>query len=876
MNTTVETKVQGASDSTGKLTAGEVNNMVAAINSKADASYVDEQISNIELIPGPQGAAGVDGVDGVDGAPGEVGPAGPKGDKGDTGDVGPQGLQGIQGVKGDTGDVGPAGAVGATGATGATGPAGVKGDTGDVGPQGIQGIQGPKGDKGDTGATGATGAAGTTTASGISLPTITPVNTVLTNGDTLDVAANKLQGQVNAKASNLTPTAIKTSAYTAAANDLVKTDASAGNVPVTLPTAPADKTRIAVKMIAVSGSNTTTIATGGSDVFNKAGGSTSVSLSLLNQAITFQYESATGIWSVISSDVPLSQLDLHFVRQKYKNPKLTNWLYKFASSPTTAKMAFVGDSTSDLTGNAGNLLTAMNKYIVLGDVLDGFSTASNMPNYGNTGQTITGFISDAGTKGLAAVATAATGLDLIVFSYGINDIRQNLLTKDQLKDKIILCINTIRTAAPNIDIVLRMPNSFLAKTVSDGYIQAGSYGSTQAAAQAQTDIIYYAYKELEGYWDNVVSFHSQDLIFPRTCQATSTIMTDEIHPDYTFIGKEIVKIIGYKTPFKEGRAWEALYTDFTFQTAASTYATPWTKYNRVLEYTRNFKQVGSGYYNAQGSTFLDVTVDNAYDAASRMVIGDVVNIGDSVFIKTTITNSFAAQAPNVLRILGSAGFIPANSITSAKVTIYRSIFNHTFAVERYFYDKQNYPYVRRVKMSTSGTNFLRISACIDDELTYKQGLQLNGSQLELATGDVIIGDGQAATTLTSATFSIINTTQLQISKTGDFTAYNNSTAYIFGNHNYENAPDTTVTAAGTTGNQTINKQSGTVNIAAAGTSVTVTNSLVKANSLVNAWVRTNDANKTRVTSIVSGNGSFVINVDPAPAVEISIGFEVKN
>lgn len=125
-------------------------------------------------------------------------------------------------------------------------------------------------------------------------------------------AQTDLAAALAAKAGNLTPTAIKTTAYTAAANELVKIDATSATVPITLPTGQPDKTRIAVKMIAVSGTNTATITTSSTDVFNKSGGATSATLSLLNQAVTFQYESATGIWSAISSDVPLSQLDLRY------------------------------------------------------------------------------------------------------------------------------------------------------------------------------------------------------------------------------------------------------------------------------------------------------------------------------------------------------------------------------------------------------------------------------------------------------------------------------------------------------------------------------------------------------------------------------------
>ena len=75
------------------------------LTSYATKQYVDDEISTIELTPGP------------------------KGDKGDKGDTGEQGIQGPKGDKGDTGIQGP------------------KGDTGEQGPKGEKG---EKGDKGDT------------------------------------------------------------------------------------------------------------------------------------------------------------------------------------------------------------------------------------------------------------------------------------------------------------------------------------------------------------------------------------------------------------------------------------------------------------------------------------------------------------------------------------------------------------------------------------------------------------------------------------------------------------------------------------------------------------------------------------------------------
>jgi len=85
----------------------------------------------------------------------------------------------------------------------------------------------------------------------------------------------------------------------------------------------------------------------------------------------------------------------------------------------------------------------------------------------------------------------------------------------------------------------------------------------------------------------------------------------------------------------------------------------------------------------------------------------------------------------------------------------------------------------------------------------------------------------------------------------------------------------TITTAGTTGNQTINKMAGTVNIAAAGTTVTVTNSLVTTSSIIFCTLRTNDTTAT-IKNVVAGTGSFVITLGAAATAEVSIGFMVTN
>ncbi len=87
--------------------------------------------------------------------------------------------------------------------------------------------------------------------------------------------------------------------------------------------------------------------------------------------------------------------------------------------------------------------------------------------------------------------------------------------------------------------------------------------------------------------------------------------------------------------------------------------------------------------------------------------------------------------------------------------------------------------------------------------------------------------------------------------------------------------DKTVTAGGTTGAQTINKPIGTVNFAAAATSLVVTNSFVTANSVIHVTKGTNDST-ARLGAAVAAAGSFTIFMDVAPAAETRVNFMVVN
>lgn len=87
--------------------------------------------------------------------------------------------------------------------------------------------------------------------------------------------------------------------------------------------------------------------------------------------------------------------------------------------------------------------------------------------------------------------------------------------------------------------------------------------------------------------------------------------------------------------------------------------------------------------------------------------------------------------------------------------------------------------------------------------------------------------------------------------------------------------DATITAGGTTGNQTINKSAGAVNFAGAATSLVVTSNQVTTSSLVICTVATNDTTLKSV-SCVAAAGSFTIFANAAATAETRVNFWVLN
>jgi len=113
-------------------------------------------------------------------------------------------------------------------------------------------------------------------------------------------------------AKSMTVTAVKTANYTAAPEEIVRVDSTAGNITITLPTAPADKTKVTILQVVKGTGFSVTAQCAGSDVLNRPTGATSTTITLLAEAKTFEYKASDSTWSITSSNHALSQLDLRF------------------------------------------------------------------------------------------------------------------------------------------------------------------------------------------------------------------------------------------------------------------------------------------------------------------------------------------------------------------------------------------------------------------------------------------------------------------------------------------------------------------------------------------------------------------------------------
>jgi lysophospholipase L1-like esterase len=197
---------------------------------------------------------------------------------------------------------------------------------------------------------------------------------------------------------------------------------------------------------------------------------------------------------------------------------------KLVATPATFKMVMLGDSTSDfaiMTDLASRLRTY---HTSVGRVLYGVAS-NNIINGGSNGAGLNHFLAVGGGGCAYPYSQLLTDApDLIVFSFGINDVRTGAFDQAGLTAEMVTAITNIQRDLPNADIVLRIPNSFL--TVDDGAHRV----TPNSSAQAYTSAVRGAYLSFLGVYPHIVVYDFQNSPFGVTCQATSPLMADQLHP----------------------------------------------------------------------------------------------------------------------------------------------------------------------------------------------------------------------------------------------------------------------------------------------------------------------------------------------------------
>lgn len=170
-------------------------------------------------------------------------------------------------------------------------------------------------------------------------------------------------------------TITKSSTYTAVPGDFIACNNTSGSFTITLPSAPLEGARVGAKLTVQSGTNTITISTSGSDVFNKISGGTSLILTLLNQAINLQYNHSIGVWYVVGDNLTLSSLDA-----RYTNQNTTGMAATINSAPTyfyTGSKFYrsrIGVSTLSPFINTTPATNSPTNICMIGDSRMGYST----------------------------------------------------------------------------------------------------------------------------------------------------------------------------------------------------------------------------------------------------------------------------------------------------------------------------------------------------------------------------------------------------------------------------------------------------------------------------------------------------------------------
>ena len=360
---------------------------------------------------------------------------------------------------------------------------------------------------------------------------------------------------------------------------------------------------------------------------------------------------------------------------------------------------------------------------------------------------------------------------LVVFCWGINDVRTGGTSQDALVALITKAVNRIRATLPTTDIVLWGPNSFLADDPTGAGLVTPS-----GSAQAYSTLLYGAYERLKNVWPNVLVLQKQD-IFGKTCLTQAqqggaglSWMSDQLHPNLTAqtqMADWLAPLIGFKKPFNQQRANLA---------RIAVPAAPYTVYPREVEDPAYYDVVAQALWLGQGNSAPNDYMDFLFPGARYQEIlpGDVVQMGTGGAVWQIPTSGVTVYNLNSTTTrfgFTGTGLLPAFS--GGMVTVYRHKFEWDATVQSYRQQLNAYPYARRFLVPAAGSGFLRL-------YPLKQNIRDPANMAINPNTDIIVGAGGFGAITGYSTLAFPGTAAWQISKGGvDFTALKNTYVWVF-------------------------------------------------------------------------------------------------
>ena len=437
---------------------------------------------------------------------------------------------------------------------------------------------------------------------------------------------------------------------------------------------------------------------------------------------------------------------------------LAPWLSKLSENAANAKIAIVGDSTRDVAANGVNFHNALKYHTGFGRGLEGM-VDSNILNFGYNGATIQSITSDAHTLSLTNAAP-----DLIEFSMGINNIRNQPLTTGQLEDMLVEGIEKLRVAAPGVPIVGSVPNFFLSVDGGAGYV------SPNEDAQSKSIILRNAYLRLLGRWPDVIIRDTRS-IFGTTSLASSPFMGDQIHPNGTGASAsvaDLVSLIGLPVPYSRSAASAAR--------TSNPYA-PWNVYGREVEDTSRYLLVAEYDMQAIGSNYIDFAMPSGL--RNNVQKFDICQLpgGEAFELPTSMSRTSNGAFTRLL----SVGTPPVPSQLKGPVRIWRRRRGGDITFSDAVQD-DSYRFKRTGRIQTGGVNFIRVSDTVLGDTKPSTMPPSSEWSSAVVSGDLLFIEGYSSNPITLSAGGSTNQGWQSPNITGDWSSYVGRLVVIVGAH----------------------------------------------------------------------------------------------